>query len=80
MPATRSDWTLSFEYDEKDEERIEELLPDATAIAEDAIGKFLSLHNINNITFSIDHEQDTDVEEGTLLREIGLAEGNTQWE
>ena len=80
MPAIRSDWTLSFEYDEKDEERIEELLPDTTAIAEDAIGKFLKEHNINNITFSIDHEQDTNVEEGTLLREIGLAEGNTQWE
>ena len=75
MRAIRSDWNLSYEYNQEDEERIEALLSDAAAAAEDAIGKFLEEHNITNIAFSIDWDQDTDVEEGTLLREIGLSEG-----
>lgn len=71
--AVRSDWNLSFEYDEADEEQIEKVLADATAIAEDALGKFFEKKGIKNITFSIDWDGDSSVEEGTLLREIGLA-------
>jgi len=70
--AIRSDWNLSFEYDETDEEKIEEVLSDATAIAEDALGKFFEKKGIKKIAFSIDWDGDSSVEEGTLLREIGL--------
>ena len=70
--AIRSDWTLAFEYTDEDEEKIEEKLSDACAAAEDALGKFFTEHNINNIKFSIDWDQDSNVEEGTLLQEIGM--------
>ena len=70
--AIRSDWNLSFEYDEADEEQIEEVLSDATAIAEDTLGKFFEEKGIKKIAFSIDWNGDSSVEEGTLLREIGL--------
>ena len=69
--AIRSDWTLAYEYDEQDEERINEIINDANAIAEDALGKFFEEHGID-IRFSIDWDGDLDVEEGSLLREIGL--------
>ena len=72
--AVRSDWALSYEYDEVDEPEVEEILADAAAIAEDALGKFFEEKGINNITFDISWDGDSTVEEGTLLREIGLAE------
>ena len=72
MKAIRSNWNLQFEYPVENEEEIESLLADATAIAEDALGKFFESKNIENITFSIDWDGDSDVEEGSLLHEIGL--------
>ena len=70
--AIRSDWNLSYEYNEEDQEQVEEVLSDAAGIAEDALAKFFEQKGIKNISFSIDWDGDSDVEEGTLLQEIGL--------
>ena len=70
--AIRSNWILMFEYEEQNEQEIEKILSDATAIAEDAMGKFFEEKDIKNIHFSIDWDSDTDVEEGDLYTEIGL--------
>ena len=70
--AIRSNWTLIFEYPKADEEKIDSLLSDATAIAEDALGKFFSEQGIEKIAFSIDHDHDEDCDEGDLYHELGL--------
>ncbi|MXV74895.1 hypothetical protein F4Z99_11520 [Candidatus Poribacteria bacterium] len=70
--AIRSDWNLSYEYDEEDEEQVEEVLADAAGVAEDALAKFFAEKGIKNISFSIDWDGDSSVEEGSLLQEIGL--------
>ena len=75
--AIRSDWALSYEYDEADEEEIEAIINDANAIAEDALGKFFEEKKVKNIAFDITWDGDSTVEEGTLLREIGLAPKET---
>ena len=70
--AIRNNYTLALEYDEKDEAEIEPLLENATGIAEDALAAYFDKHNVDNITFSIDHDHNETVEPGSLLRELQL--------
>lgn len=70
--AILSKFDLSYEFNEKDEEQIEQLLPDAAAIIEDTLGEFFGRKSINNITFDVSWNNDSTIKEGTLLREIGL--------
>ena len=56
-------YTLFYQYNVEDEAKISQLIENANAIAEDALGKYFQEHNVQNVAFSIDWDYDEDVNE-----------------